>query len=90
MTRNRKKTINYTNRNAFIRTRREAAIGTLRTETVGRDSGSTNFSVQTDTTNDSTSLYIDSSNVALRLTGSEARTLYRLLSKHYTFTGKTV
>jgi len=90
MTRNRKKTINYTNRNAFIRTRRERSIGAYRTETVGRDSESTNFSVQTDPTTNSTSLYIDSSNVALRLTGSEARTLYRLLNKHYTFTGKTV
>lgn len=88
--RNRKKTPTYSNRNAFIRTRREDVFGHYLTETAGRDSESTNFSVLTDPTTNSTSLYIDSTNTNLRLSGSEARTLYRLLNKHYSFTGKTV
>lgn len=87
--RNSKKKTVRANRNAFIRVR-EDKTGVCLTETRGRDDGTTNFSVVTDTASNSTSLNIDSSNVALRLSGSEARTLYRLLSKHYAFTGKSI
>ena len=89
MRNSKKKKINRANRNAFIRVT-EDSLGRTTTETRGRDGGTTNFAVVTDPTSNSTSLNIDSSNVAMRLSGSEARTLYRLLSKHYAFTGKTV
>ena len=87
--RNSKKKTLRAKRNAFIRAR-EDKTGVYLTETKGRDDGTTNFSVITDPTSNSTSLSIDSSNLALRLSGSEARTLYRLLSKHYAFTGKSI
>jgi len=88
MNRNRKNTIVYANRNASIRAR-EDRTGKYRTETYNRDWDSTNFAVSTDPTSNSTSLFIDSVEGSLRLSGSEARTLYRLLNKHYAFTGKS-
>lgn len=87
--RNSKKNIVRTNRNAFI-SAREDKSGLYLTETKGRDDGTTNFAVVTDPSSNSTSLSINSSNLALSLSGNEARTLYRVLSKHYAFTGKTV
>jgi hypothetical protein len=76
------------NRNAVIRTR-EDRTGKMRTETHRRDDSSLTFAVSTDTKNDSTKLFIDfPSSGGVQLTGSEARTLYRLLQKHYSSTGK--
>jgi len=84
-----RKTVEYTNRNASIRSRSDRS-GKSRTETYNRDFGTTNFAVSTDPTSNSTSLFIDSIYGNIRLTGSEARTLYRLLNKHYEFTGKSL
>lgn len=76
------------NRNAVIRTR-EDRTGKLRTETHRRDDSTSSFAVSTDKKNDSTRLFIDlPDNNSVQLTGSEARTLYRLLQKHYSSTGK--
>lgn len=76
------------NRNAVIRTR-EDRTGKLRTETHRRDDTTSSFAVSTDTRNDSTKLFIDLPySGGVQLTGSEARTLYRLLQKHYSSTGK--
>ena len=76
------------NRNAVIRTR-EDRTGKTRTETYRRDDSTSSFAVSTDTKNDSTRLFIDlPGSGGVQLTGSEARTLYRLLKKHYSSTGK--
>ena len=78
----------YVNRNAIIRAR-EDRKGNYRTETARRDDTSVNFAVSTNPENNATMLYIDRpEGVRLRLNGREARTLYRLLSKHYMYTGK--
>jgi len=78
------------NRNAVIRTR-EDRTGKLRTETARRDSTTISAAVSTNRKNDSTRLFIDfpQQGTAVQLSGSEARTLYRLLQKHYSETGKT-
>lgn len=80
---------NRTNRNAVIVSRTDRN-GNLRTETQRRDANTTQFAVSTDNASNSTSLFIDFSEYdTVKLSGSEARTLYRLLQKHYGFTGKT-
>ena len=78
------------NRNATIRTR-EDRTGKTRTETVGRDSATLVAAISTNRKNNSTRLFVDfpSSGGAVEFTGSEARTLYRLLQKHYAESGKT-
>ena len=78
------------NRNAVIRTRQDRT-GKLRTETARRDERTISAAVSTNRKTDSTRLFIDFPNRggAVELTGSEARTLYRLLQKHYSETGKT-
>jgi hypothetical protein len=86
---NKNVNVDYTNRNAAI-VSREDKTGKLRTETSGRDEGTVQFAMSTSPKSNSTSLYIDLPEGAVRLSGSEARTLYRLLSKHYTFTGKSL
>ena len=76
------------NRNAVIRAR-EDRNGNYRTETARRDDYSTNFAVSTDPKVNATRLYIDRPDgTHVRLSGREARTLYRLLSKHYMYTDK--
>jgi hypothetical protein len=77
------------NRNSNIRVS-EDNNGELRTETRNRDEGSACFAITTNAGSKASSLYIDLPNTSVRLSGSEARTLYRLLNKHYTFTGKSV
>lgn len=77
------------NRNATIRVR-EDKTGKIRTETAGRDSGSVEFAVSTNPKTNSTALFIDLPQNSISLTGSEARTLYRLLNKHYSSVGKSV
>jgi hypothetical protein len=71
------------NRNAVIRTR-EDRTGKLRTETAGRDDTTCSFAVSTNPRTDSTHLYIDlPKGDVVQFDGREARTLYRLLQKHY-------
>ena len=78
------------NRNAVIRTR-EDRTGKLRTETARRDGSTITAAVSTNRKTDSTKLFIDfpDQGGVVQLSGSEARTLYRLLQKHYSETGKT-
>jgi len=72
------------NRNAVIRTR-EDRTGKLRTETTRRDESTITAAVSTNPKTDSTRLFIDFPNRGgvVEFSGSEARTLYRLLQKHY-------
>ncbi len=62
--------------------------GKFRTSTRYRDDGSDRFAVSTDSKN-STSLFLDLEGGVVRggetlvLNGRQARTLYRVLSKHY-------
>ena len=77
------------NRNATIRTR-EDRRGNLRTETYRRDGDSISVAVSTDPKNDTTSLFVDfPDRSTVRFDGRQARTLYRLLQKHYRETNKT-
>lgn len=78
------------NRNATIRTRTDRT-GKLRTETCRRDDSTFTAAVSTNQKSDSTRLFVDfpGSEGTVQFTGSEARTLYRLLQKHYSETGKT-
>ena len=78
-----------TNKNARIVNRTDRT-GKSRTETQRRDSGA-DFAISTDERNNSTNLFIGGFGApgAVRLDGHEARTLYRLLSKHYRATGKS-
>lgn len=77
------------NRNAVIRTRSDRT-GKLRTETLRRDEDSITAAVSTDPKNDSTQLYVDfPDNRTVRFDGRQARTLYRLLQKHYRETNKS-
>jgi hypothetical protein len=76
------------NRNAVIVTREDRS-GKFRTETSRRDENTTSFAVSTNPTSNSTALFIDTVDGAgISMSGSEARTLYRLLRKHYKYTGK--
>jgi hypothetical protein len=72
------------NKNARINSRIDRT-GKLRTETQRRDEGSVLMAVSTDQNNDSTNLFIDFPGYEgnVRLSGREARSLYRLLRKHY-------
>jgi hypothetical protein len=76
------------NRNARIVTRTDRT-GKLRTETQRRDPDSTLMAISTDQRDDSTNLFIDFADESVRLTGREARSLYRLLRKHYGKAGKS-
>ena len=77
------------NRNSVIRVR-ETRTGNIRTETFGRDVGTTNFAMSTDPRNNSTSLFINTPYGRFKLSGSEARTIYRLIRKHYSNTYKSL
>jgi len=78
------------NKNARIGTRLDRS-GKLRTETQRRDEGTLQMAVSTDQRANSTNLFIDSadwdSNV--QLNGRQARSLYRLLRKHFGKAGKS-
>ena len=77
------------NRNATIRTR-EDRRGNLRTETIRRDDDSFTAAVSTNPKNDSTSLFVDfPDQTYVKFDGRQARTLYRLLQKHYQTSNKT-
>jgi hypothetical protein len=77
------------NRNSFLKFS-EDNNGELRTETYNRDEGTASFAITTNPASKASSLYIELPDTSIRLSGSEARTLYRLLNKHYTVTGKSV
>ena len=83
---NRRSTVQ--NRNATIRTR-ETRNGKLRTETSRRDDETTRMAVNTCPKTNSTQLYIDFPDQTIRFNGREARTLYRILQKHYQNTDKS-
>lgn len=78
-----------TNKNAIIASRIDRT-GKQRTETQRRDDGAIAMAISTDKSNNSTRLFIDnvetdwSGNVSFD--GRTARSLYRLLKKHYNFT----
>lgn len=80
------KSVVSVNKNAIIRNRVDRT-GKLRTETARRDDGF-NAAISTDDRNDSTRFFIDLQGGTVEFTGREARTLYRLLRSHYTYTGK--
>ena len=78
-----------TNRNAIIRTRTDR-VGKLRTETARRDAYTTNFAASTAKSANRTRLFVDlPEGATFTLSGSEARTLYNLLRKHYVSAGKS-
>lgn len=78
------------NKNARIGTRIDRT-GKLRTETQRRDEGTLAMAVSTDQRDNSTKLFIDFPGFEgnVQLTGRDARTLYRLLRKHYGKAGKS-
>jgi hypothetical protein len=77
------------NRNATIRSR-EDRRGNLRTETIRRDDDSFTAAVSTNPKNDSTSLFVDFPDQSyVKFDGRQARTLYRLLQKHYRSASKS-
>jgi hypothetical protein len=77
------------NRNARIVSRFDKT-GKLRTETQRRDDDSVKMAVSTNQRDNSTNLFIDFADTNVRLSGREARSLYRLLQRHYEESGKTV
>jgi hypothetical protein len=83
---------NYSDSNkSAIIVNRIDRTGKSRTETQRRDEGAVAMAVSTDKRNNSTNLFIDFPGYEgdVRLSGREARTLYRLLRKHYSATGKS-
>lgn len=89
-----RKQVQQTNKNAVIVSRIDRT-GKARTETQRRDDDSVQFAVSTNRRDNSTNLFIDfpfeldSYGNSVQLTGREARSLYRLLRKHYKFTSKS-
>jgi hypothetical protein len=84
-----KKAYQTQNKRAEIRSR-VTRNGKLRTETHRRDPDTFTAAISTDPNSHATAMYIDIPNEyeTLRLSGAEARTLYRLLSKHFEFADK--
>ena len=80
------------NRNAKIASRIDRT-GKVRTETVSRDADSVTMAASFDQRNNRTNVFIDvptdSGVQTIKLDGRRARTLYRLLNKHYNETGRT-
>lgn len=78
------------NQNARIASRYDRS-GKLRTETQRRDEGSILMAVSTDQRNDNTRLFIDFPGFdgSVALDGRQARSLYRLLRRHYGVAGKS-
>ena len=77
-----------TNKNAHIVTRFDKN-GKVRTETQRRDDDTMVAAVSTNQSVNSTRLFIDAPELgSISFDGRQARTLYRLLSAHYDFTGK--
>lgn len=78
-----------TNRNAIIRSRR-LRNGNLRTETARRDDGSFHASVTSTKTGTTRFSLTNENGLVTRLTGRQARTLFRLLARHYDATDMSV
>lgn len=82
------------NRNARIRSR-VTKNKKFRTETAGRDDG-LRMSITTSPKTNATQLFIDfdggeiRGGETVRLSGSEARSIFRMLAKHYGFVGKSL
>lgn len=77
------------NQRAQIRSR-EDSRGNLRTETYRRDEDTLSVAVTTNPRNDSTRLFVDTPDgQTYSFDGRTARTLYRALQKHYTYTNKS-
>lgn len=84
------------NRNSRIVSRIDRT-GKVRTETTNRDGGTLDIAVSTDTRTNTTRVFFDAEGregnfggrADLSLTGSEARTLYRTLQRHFEATGKS-
>lgn len=71
------------NRSASIRTRQDRR-GNLRTETFRRDDNTVSAAVSTNPRNDATRLFIDTPDgQSYSFDGRTARTIYRMLQKHY-------
>jgi len=82
------KNSSFQNRNASIRTRSDQS-GNVVTDTVGRDDGTINVSILTNSKTDSTTLVVDTTvGASYKFDGRTARTLYRALQKHYQTTNK--
>jgi hypothetical protein len=81
------------NHNARI-INRKTKNGKLRTETRYRDAGADRFAISTDK-HDATKLFIDidggdaRDGYSLTLTGRQARSLFRVLGKHFLYTNKS-
>ena len=79
----------YSNRNAIIRDRVQRN-GRLRTETARRDSGSMQVSINTDRRSNATRMSITTDQgLTVRFGGREARTLFRVLARHFDYAGKS-
>lgn len=78
-----------TNRNARIASRTDRK-GKMRTETVDRDRDSVKMAATFDPRTNSTNVFIDYpySDDKVSLDGRQARSLFRLLKKHYSATGR--
>jgi len=86
----RKKNTYNMNHSARIVTR-EDRFGKLRTETKGRDDYSLNMAITTDQKVNRTKLFIDDvDGTSHQFDGRQARSLYRLLQRHYRETGKSL
>lgn len=78
-----------TNKNAVINSRIDRT-GKARTETLRRDANSALMAVSTDRRNNNTRFFIDTPDgETFRFSGREARSIYRLLRKHYSYTHKS-
>jgi hypothetical protein len=76
------------NKSAVIRHRKDRKQKD-RTETYGREWGTLNAAISTDPTSHATALHIDlPDGESLHFAGNEARTLYRLMQKHYRNIGR--
>jgi len=78
-----------TNRNAIIRSRR-LRNGNFRTETARRDDGAFRASLTTDKSGTTRFSLTNEDGLVVRLTGRQARTLFRVLARHYDATDKSV
>lgn len=77
-----------TNRNAIIRSR-TLRNGNLRTETARRDEGSFRASVTTTKTGATLVSLTTEEGLVTRLNGRQARTLFRVLARHYDASDKS-
>lgn len=76
------------NKNASVRSR-QTKNNKSRTETHRRDDGTMNVAITT-SNKGQTRLFIDLPDTSWSFNGREARTIYRVLERHFQFTGKPV